>query len=584
MDLDPSVVWDFAGTLVGTLRERPRQLPATVSRVDPDGTVWLSMPGTDGLVPASTTADVRADDAVTVEWWGNAYHVTGNGTSPSVGTRAARAMRRATAAAAKVAGEAKGIADAVGQHFWADDNGVHVSNEDGNATGERNILMNSLGILLRQGSAWLASFSDSAVSFFDGLGNEAANVVARFGRDGAQIGYADAAHVEISQNAMAVSTGNLVTDKRFVAGLANDPITGLATVELFGVLDRVQIISGVEYYAIINDGIEPASFTAIEIDGVSHSVTGLSYSDTAILLDKTEYATYSRSVVKITYATEDPVPTMFYGTSLNASGVNTGPNSAAFGYTSSALGLASFAAGYNANAWGAYSAAIGQNSDAYGRNSVAFGYGAETGVKGTDSIALGYNAKTDAMFAVGVGTGVVAQNLEEIDLGEYNVYANDVNPYGRTQYNNRGKYIFVIGNGTADDARSNAFAVGWDGTVTHGGDVPWTNLPLTSNVVAFSNGQVPMYRKWGTVVTLCGAVKMTSAQSADFVVQIGQLPEGCRPKRTLNVLCQGSNREVWLLDINESGGVRASRYRKGDTLVAVTTSTWFPFTATFLVA
>ena len=179
MDLDPSVVWDFAGTLVGTLRERPRQLPATVSRVDPDGTVWLSMPGADGLVPASTTADVRADDAVTVEWWGNAYHVTGNRTSPSVGTRSAAALRRATAAAAKVAGDAKSIADAVGQHFWADDNGVHVSNEDGNATGERNILMNSLGILLRQGSAWLASFSDSAVAFYDGLGNEAANIVGR---------------------------------------------------------------------------------------------------------------------------------------------------------------------------------------------------------------------------------------------------------------------------------------------------------------------------------------------------------------------------------------------------------------------
>lgn len=137
---------------------------------------------------------------------------------------------------------------------------------------------------------------------------------------------------------------------------------------------------------------------------------------------------------------------------------------------------------------------------------------------------------------------------------------------------------------TINDGTDDVFAVDWDGTVTHGGDVPWTNLPLTSSVTAFSDGQVPMYRKWGPVVTLCGAVKMTSAQSADFTVQIGQLPVGCRPSRTLDVLCQGSNREVWLLDINESGVVRASRYRKGDTLVAVTTSTWFPFTATFLVA
>ena len=77
---------------------------------------------------------------------------------------------------------------------------------------------------------------------------------------------------------------------------------------------------------------------------------------------------------------------------------------------------------------------------------------------------------------------------------------------------------------------------------------------------------------------------MAFAQSAGFTVQIGQLPVGCRPKRTLDVLCQGSSNEVWLLDINESGVVRASRYRRGDTSIAVATTTWFPFTATFLVA
>lgn len=131
---------------------------------------------------------------------------------------------------------------------------------------------------------------------------------------------------------------------------------------------------------------------------------------------------------------------------------------------------------------------------------------------------------------------------------------------------------------------SNILTVGWDGTMTHDGDIPWTNLPLTSNVVAFSDGQVPIYRKWGPVVTVCGAVKMASAQSADFNVQISQLPVGCRPKKDLEILCQGSSREIWLLLINAGGVMYASRYRRGDTAVAVGTSTWFPFIATFLVA
>lgn len=131
---------------------------------------------------------------------------------------------------------------------------------------------------------------------------------------------------------------------------------------------------------------------------------------------------------------------------------------------------------------------------------------------------------------------------------------------------------------------SNMFTVNWDGTVTHDGDVPWTNFRLSSNVVAFSDGQVPMYRKWGPVVTLCGAVKMTSAQSANSSVPIGQLPAGCRPMRDLQILCQGSNEDVWLLAVNTTGEVRAGRYRHGASYTAVTTSTWFPFAATFLVA
>lgn len=199
-----------------------------------------------------------------------------------------------------------------------------------------------------------------------------------------------------------------------------------------------------------------------------------------------------------------------------------------------------------------------------------FGEHTSESAPGLYAVALGREStsKGDNAFTSGIAT--TAASEAQTAIGKYNA--------------NSSANAFEVGNGTSDTARSNAFAVGWDGTVTHGGDVPWTNLPLTSSVVAFSDGQVPMYRKWGPVVTLCGAVKMASAQSEGFTVQIGQLPAGCRPKRSLNVLCQGSNREVWLLDINESGVVRASRYREGDTLVAVTTSTWFPFTATFLVA
>ena len=184
--MDVSTIWDFCGEVVGTIRPKTGYVPATVTRIDADGTVWVTT-GDGGEAPASTcAAGVEVGDVVSVSWSGAQMGVVGNASDPAAGTSTVRAVRKAAESARKVADGAQAIADAIGQHFFTDDNGVHVSTEKDNPTGERNILMNSLGILLRQGSAWLASFSDSAVAFYDGLGNAASNIVAQFGADGAR--------------------------------------------------------------------------------------------------------------------------------------------------------------------------------------------------------------------------------------------------------------------------------------------------------------------------------------------------------------------------------------------------------------
>ena len=430
MDLDPSVVWDFAGTLVGTLRERPRQLPATVSRVDPDGTVWLSMPGADGLVPASTTADVRADDAVTVEWWGNAYHVTGNGTSPSVGTRAAAALRRATAAAAKVAGEAKGIADAVGQHFWSDDNGVHVSNEDGNATGERNILMNSLGILLRQGSAWLASFSDSAVAFYDGLGNEAANIVAQFGADGARIGRIGMNRIELSEDGLVQ-----FTDAGVVGIMAGLSATN-HTVDVTHYLGLNKVYLGDVYWYDTLDGERKSSINVEypfssdspnNIDkfilhmylwrwpgGGSYDVVVPFGSDFSTIINWTDFRIdWDATGKELTITKESKEPNEFDYEVLDVE------------YT-----------GYVTTA---------------SKRSPVLLFGEHSGMRspGLYAVALGQNSTSDGDNASTLGIGTNAGYDAQTAIGKYN--------------DNSSSNAFEIGNGTADDARSNAATIGWDG-------------------------------------------------------------------------------------------------------------------------
>lgn len=115
------------------------------------------------------------------------------------------------------------VASATNQHFWHDGNGAHVTDDEQDAWTEEyaksghgelaapadskpwhNILMNSLGILLRRGLLNLVSMSKSAVAFFDGEGNGAANIVASFGKSGAQIGKSDSQHAVVDSSGLNV--------------------------------------------------------------------------------------------------------------------------------------------------------------------------------------------------------------------------------------------------------------------------------------------------------------------------------------------------------------------------------------------
>lgn len=88
------------------------------------------------------------------------------------------------------------IANATNQHFWTDENGVHVSNEEANAEGERNTVFNSIGMIFRKGANYLtailaggASGTDpKGLAIYDGQGNSDENVVASFTDSGSVIG------------------------------------------------------------------------------------------------------------------------------------------------------------------------------------------------------------------------------------------------------------------------------------------------------------------------------------------------------------------------------------------------------------
>ena len=219
---------------------------ATVNSKDVDGTIWVTFEGGVEKTPITTVlADVEPGDRVAVRIEKGRSYIDGNATSPSASVRTVNVVRdmaedaqyvaddAAKAAGSAIKGadvariaaeEAKEVAKATGQHFWEDENGAHVTEttkdewkveetkpdpfaDVSDSKPYHNLLMNSLGIALRTALKNLASITRSAIAFFDGEGNVSANVVASFGKDGAQIGYAASTHSKISANSFGVYEG-----------------------------------------------------------------------------------------------------------------------------------------------------------------------------------------------------------------------------------------------------------------------------------------------------------------------------------------------------------------------------------------
>jgi|GEM_PF-2639541 len=200
--------------------------------------------------------------------------------------------------------------------------------------------------------------------------------------------------------------------------------------------------------------------------------------------------------------------------------------SAAFGANSKAMGYASVAIGNNASTRGDYSfaggsysvasaqnaMAIGFNTLASGPNSASFGYqtiasndntfatgkgasasgyaanamGSYTKAVGYSSTALGYFASTSGDMSLSLGMFTKSKSYAGMVVGLYNDSSNAASS-GSINSNNR---IFQIGNGTADDARSNAMTVLQNGNVGLGTINPISRLQIRGQMGFSSNSKV----------------------------------------------------------------------------------------------
>lgn len=143
-----------------------------------------------------------------------------------------------------------------------------------------------------------------------------------------------------------------------------------------------------------------------------------------------------------------------------------GNHSHAEGKLTTASGNNAHSEGMMTNATGSASHAEGSNAAALGANSHA--EGESTTASGIDSHAEGYGTK--------------AAGRSEHVFGEYNVASNPANA------NTGSDYVEIVGNGTADNARSNARTLDWSGNESLAGSI--TLGMGTANEVTLTAGDL----------------------------------------------------------------------------------------------
>lgn len=138
-------------------------------------------------------------------------------------------------------------------------------------------------------------------------------------------------------------------------------------------------------------------------------------------------------------------------------GASTVEYNTASGDYSHVEGVLNNATAYAAHAEGMRTTASGSNAHAEGANTVASNYAAHA--EGAYTVASGSTSHAE-------GKGTIANHEAQHAFGRYNVA--DTSEESSSQ---AGDYVEIVGNGTSDNARSNARTLDWDGNEELAGDL-----------------------------------------------------------------------------------------------------------------
>lgn len=329
------------------------------------------------------------------------------------------------------------------QHFFADPDGAHVTENAGDATTGANALLDSSWLHFRVGT----------------------DDVSKFGASGSQIGKDDEAHLVMDYNSMELQDENDLTFL-FIGDLR----------DANGEYELTETFTGdgisTEYYPRYH----VSDFVLVTVGGVATTAYTYWQPDWEWAVDFTTAPADGAAIV-IDYKTTDLVPVQTFGGRggmvgdySTAEGYDTiasgfsshaegGGRRGQMGGTVEASGMSSHAEGFDATASGDYSHAEGRGS-ASGTNSHAENSGTATGAT---SHAEGAGVASGIVsHAEGSGTASGTRSHAE---GLVTLASSD-NQHVSGKYNvddSADTYAEIIGNGTAANARSNARTLDWSG-------------------------------------------------------------------------------------------------------------------------
>lgn len=446
-DINPSALLDFAKAIASGGQSKSGARLATITRIDESGTAYVQLPGGEETPIATTGASYSIGDVVSVSMYGGKLRTVDNISAPSVSERVVRAAIRPVSKAVELAkaaaSEADRVATAINQHFWADDNGIHVTEADHDATTEHNILINSVGILLRKATNYLVSITQSAIAFYDGNGNNAANIVAQFGSGGATIGKTGAAHSVIDANG-----------QRFYGG--SDGTTQLANIG-YGEGAAQSGTAVAPYYTF---GTRRSGSTV----GNYSFASGMNVTASAHSSHAEGYAVQSGNIVAsgVGAHAEGEAQSNY---TITASGIGSHAEGAAiYGDT--------LASGTGAHAEGSWVTSSALASHAEGHHATAGAMAAH---------AEGAWTEANANYSHAQNYQTIAASESQTAIGKYNVEdSNDT-------------YALIVGNGTSSN-RSNALTVDWLGNINNlQGRRTFTNALIVFGYVTGSGKTVQLY-------------------------------------------------------------------------------------------